>query len=138
MSPKSLLIAVAHLLLIQIGCAFVAEIDDAGTVARKAVDALLANDPETLNSLIAPERRRSGKPPGLALGFPELTMLEDCRWTELERLDEAEGTSEDERVVTVVFASHCVAEHPWTVPTRNALSLVLKKIDGRWYVYDFR
>jgi hypothetical protein len=138
MSPKSLLIVLAHLLIIQIGCAFDAKGDDSGTVARKAVDALLANDPQTLNALIAPDRRRSGTPPGLSLGFPEMTMLEDCRWTGLQRFDEADGASADERVVTAIFANACVAEHPWTVPTRNALSLVLRKIDGRWYVYDFR
>jgi len=138
MSPKSLLIALVQVLLVQIGCAFAAEVDDAGTVARKAVDALLANDPQTLNTLIAPDRRRSGKPPGLSLGFPEMTMLEDCRWTGLQRLEEAEGASADERVVTAVFGSTCVAEHPWTVPTRDSFSIVLRKTDGRWYVHDFR
>jgi hypothetical protein len=107
-------------------------------VARVAVEALLANDPETLTSVIDPERRRSGKPPGLALGHPEMTMLEDCRWTGLERFDESEGASPDERVLTAIFASACVADDPWTKPTRNTFDVVLSRSDGRWYVYDFR
>ena len=135
---KALLALAGIVLSIQTACAVEAETRRPQDVARRAVEALLANDPQTLNTLIAPDRRRGGRPPGLALGFPEMTMLEDCRWTNLDRFVEAPGTSDDQVVVTAVFNTTCVAEHPWAVPTRSTLTIVLADIDSRWYVYDFR
>jgi hypothetical protein len=135
---KALLVSLGSVLVVQAACAVDADLGRPQAVARKAVEAILANDPRTLNDLIAPDRRRSGRPPGLALGFPEMTMLEDCRWMHLDRFDEQAGESADQVEVTATFNTTCVAANPWSVPTRNALVIVLVSMDGRWYVYDFR
>lgn len=138
MAWKALPVVLWCVLMTQAACAADTQTAQPRDVARVAVEALLANDPETLNGVIDPDRRRSGKPPGLSLGHPEMTMLEDCRWTGLERLDEAEGATQDQRVVTAVFSSVCVADDPWSKPSRQTFGVVLRHVDGRWYVYDFR
>ncbi len=104
-------------------------------VARKALDATMEGDPETFDSLVAPDRRaRVNQGEGLALAPADVFAFQDCEGLDVEYLVRETDAVAEGKAVTLVFAEPCI--DLGSGAKSDSLTMIVEKVNDRWYLND--